>query len=153
MPSYLSPRLSSFNHNVDHNAESERDQEQHVFVSPECDNEIAEIHRAVTNHSISKPTENTFPHLADLEKYIRANDPAGLQPIPLSVCFKNLTTYGQPLNSSSVKTLGTALWRTLTFQDIYEATFKKFIASKGASRGHALIRDFSGLVRNGEMML
>jgi hypothetical protein len=133
--------------------ESERDQEQHVFVSAEYDNEIAEIHRAVTNHSVSKPGENTSPHLADLEKYIRAYDPAGPQSIPLSVCFKDITTYGQPLDSSSVKTLGTALWRTLTFQDVYEATLKKAFSRDESSSGHALIRDFSGVVRNGEMML
>ena len=148
MPSYFPPRLSSFQQDASHKSESERDQEQHVFAISEP--EVAKIHKTVTNHS--NPGAPS-PHLEELEKYIRSNDPAGPQALPLSVCFKNLTTYGQPLGSTSVKTLGKAIWRTLTMQDIYEATLKKLVHRNAGNRGHALIRDFSGVVRNGEMML
>lgn len=148
MPSYLPPRLHSFSQHGEHKSESERDQEQHVFVTSEA--EVAEIHHVVTNHSAAL---DKSPHLAEFEKYVRDSDQAGSRPLPLSVCFKNVTTYGHARGSSNVKTLGKALWRTLTLQDIYEATVKKLSRAKNGSDGFKLIRDFSGVVRNGEMML
>ena len=151
MPSYFPPRLSSFHQDVGHKSESERDQEQHVFITSEP--EIAEIHQVVTNHSTHPGVVQPDSPLADLEKYVRTDDPAGPQALPLSVCFKNVTTYGRSLGSSSVKTLGHAVWRTLTMQDIYEPTLKKWLHHRSAADERALIRDFSGVVRNGEMML
>jgi hypothetical protein len=55
-----------------------------------------------------------------------------------------------------VKTLGAALWRTLTFRDIYEWTVQPWVTTKNPQKvlkGRQLIRDFSGVVQSGEMML
>ena len=54
---------------------------------------------------------------------------------------------------TDVKTLGTALWRTLTFQDVYEWTIQPWLSRKEPQSGRPLIRDFSGAVRSGEIML
>jgi hypothetical protein len=88
-----------------------------------------------------------------LEEYLRKEQQNTTRPLPLSVCFKNLSTYGRPGGSVPVKTLKHAIWRTLTFQDVYEWTLKRYISPTKVEDGHALIRDFSGVVRNGEMML
>jgi hypothetical protein len=150
MPSFLGPRLSSYNQDTSHKEECERDQQQHVFVTSEPG--VAEFHRVITE-SARKSDLAWSPHLAELNEYVRSDDPASPKALPLSVCFEDLTTYGRPLGSITVTTLGHAIWRTLTLQDVYESTLGKFVGLRHADGSHALIRNFSGVCRNGEMTL
>jgi len=153
MPSYLPPRNRTTSH--DHRLESESDEDQthHVHVTSQNEDAIAELHRTVTKQSRKIAIDELDPAFADFEKYLRSDDQSGPQPIPLSVCFKSVTTYGQPGGAAGVKTLKDAIWRTLTFRDVYESVHKRVFSSKRVEDGQPLIRDFSGVVRNGQMML
>jgi hypothetical protein len=157
MPTYVLPHRSE-----PQAGELDKDQDQnaHVFVTAEAEDTVTELHRAISRQS--KPHENdgndekalvtTFD---DFEKYLRrgGSDGAKPEPVPLSVCFKSVTTYGRQGGPKTVKTLKDAVWRTLTGRDIYEATFKRIISPEKVDDGQALIKDFSGVVRNGQMML
>lgn len=73
----------------------------------------------------------------------------------LGVRFKDLTTWGAVPTDNQVKTFAGALKRTLTGRDLYEWWIKpclrRWITDKTSK--HALIRNITGLVRDGEMML
>lgn len=114
-------------------------------MSPETEHAVADIHRVITE-------THDNPKFRNLEKYLE-DDEGGPRSAPLSVCFKSVTVYGRPGGAAPVKTLGDAIWRTLTLQDIYELTLKRFVSPIKAETGQALIRDFSGVLRNGQMML
>lgn len=92
------------------------------------------------------------PH-SSFDKFLEAEVQAGKKRSNLGVSFKSLTTWGGGESQVNVKTLATAFWRTLTLQDIYEWTVKPWVDDKEPEHGRALIRDFSGVVRSGEMML
>ncbi|KAH7115454.1 ABC-2 type transporter-domain-containing protein [Dactylonectria estremocensis] len=148
MPPFLPPlRLANSNHGPGFQApEREADQISHVFATREAEETIAELHNAITNES--------DPTFSALGKYLRDEQQSRIQAFPLSVCFKSVSTYGRPGGTAPVKTLKDAIWRTLTFQDVYEWTFiKRVISPAKVYNGQALIRDFSGVVRNGEVML
>lgn len=117
----------------------------HVLVTSDAEDAVAELHRAIT--------KDLDPALSGLDQYLRDYNRAGSHPVSLSVCFKSVTTYGQPGGARPVKTLRDAIWRTFTLQDIYEGTFKRILRPTKVEEGQALIRDFSGVVRGGEMML
>lgn len=127
------------------------EEECKVHVTPGAEDAVARFYRTITNQSQESPDIN--PAVAGLEAYLQQEQPDGVPPLPLGVCFKSITTYGRPGGATPVKTLKDAIWRTLTFQDIYEWTFKRIISPSKIEDGHALIRDFSGVVKNGQMML
>lgn len=149
MPSYLPPirRLSTYSHaDADSYRERQQDDVEHVYITPQIEEAAAQLHQSVTDQSTK--ADHVDPPFRDFEEYIRTHD----RPLPLSVCFKNLMTYGQSGGAARTKTAKDAVWRTLTMQDIYESTIQPFLSSK-KSQGRPLIRDFSGVVRNGQMML
>lgn len=121
------------------------DQSSHVVLSSEAEGALAGLHSTITNEP--------DPGTSELGKYLQDDQLARTQAFPLSVCFKSVSTYGLPGGIAPVRTLRDAIWRTLTFQDIYEWTLKRMIYPQHTENGQALIRDFSGVVRNGEMML
>lgn len=134
--------------------EHDQDQDPHVFVTDEAEDTVTGLHKALSRHSRHQ-SSGSFD---DFEKYLqRGSDnpdaPSRPDPVPLSVCFKSVTTYGKQGGPTAVKTLKDAIWRTLTCQDIYEATLKRWVSPDKVENGQALIKDFSGVVRNGEMML
>ena len=147
MPPSLPSRNSARGRTRSHgdSAHDLEDTIEHVTVSEEREDRIATLHRAIT-----EPHDNTA--FESLEKYLQ-EDEAWPGPPPLSVCFKSLTTYGQPGGAAPIKTLKDAIWRTITLQDIYELTIKRLVSPVKVENGQALIRDFSGVLRNGEMML
>lgn len=154
MPSYVTPRVRPSAHDRKSDESCvERDQEQHVFVTSLTEENIAEIHNVVTKSSLHQGPDSHTPHLDDLKEYVKQDEPSGPQSVPLSVCFKNVSTFGSSAGSTTVKTLKDAIWRTLTLQDIYEWTLKRVLAPDREKGGRALIHDFSGVVRNGQMML
>ena len=122
-----------------------------VHVTPGAEDAVAKLYRTITNQS--QESSDISPAVAELEVYLQQDQQDGGQPLPLGVCFKSITTYGRPGGATPVKTLKDAIWRTLTFQDIYEWTFKRIVSPSKVEDGHALIRDFSGVVKNGQMML
>ncbi|CAI6094480.1 unnamed protein product [Clonostachys chloroleuca] len=157
MPSYL---LHQRNEPRDGSHPTEHDLNQHVFVTAEAEDTVTELHRVISKQTKhAEPDTSTTPAFEDFEKYLRSTQENAEtqakkpQPVPLSVCFKSITTYGRQGGPKSVKTLKDAIWRTLTLQDIYEATLKRLIFPDRVENGQALIRDFSGVVRNGQMML
>ncbi|KAF9889523.1 hypothetical protein FE257_007233 [Aspergillus nanangensis] len=120
-----------------------------VHLSDVDEDAIADIHRALTEH------DNPFysePH-SSFDKFLESELQAGKKRSDLGVCFQSLSTWGEGGDHAPVKTLGTALWRTLTFQDVYEWTIQPWLSKKEPQTGRQLIHDFSGVVRSGEIML
>jgi hypothetical protein len=115
----------------------------------EDEDAIAEIHRTLTS---SKAYDYSEPH-SSFDKFLEAELQAGRKKPNLGVCFQSLSTWGAGGEHANVKTLGTALWRTLTFQDVYEWTIKPWLSKPEPQSGRQLIRDFTGVVRSGEIML
>lgn len=124
-----------------------------VQVSHEDEDAIAEIHRTLTEKSHSGPhQEYSEPH-SSFDKFLAEQVGRGKKRSSLGVCFQSLSTWGEGNGHANVKTLGTALWRTLTLQDIYEWTIQPWLSTLKLQDGRPLIRDFSGVVESGEMML
>ncbi|KAL4893646.1 ABC-2 type transporter-domain-containing protein [Aspergillus ambiguus] len=123
-----------------------------VHLSDIDENAIADIHRTLTEAPDHDAHFYSEPH-SSFDKFLEAEFRAGKKRSNLGVCFKSLSTWGEGDDHAAVKTLGTALWRTLTFQDVYEWTIKPWASKKQPESGRQLIHDFSGVVRSGEMML
>ena len=153
MPSYLYPLNRAATHEVAEPQHDEDDRTSHVVATIENEEAVADLHRAVTGQSYPAHKAESGGPFAGFEDYLRRDSESGGRPVPLSVCFKGVTTYGRHEGASSTKTLKDAIVRTLTFQEIYEWTLKKLISPEKTENGRPLIRDFTGVVRNGEMML
>ncbi|GKZ38311.1 hypothetical protein AbraIFM66950_010441 [Aspergillus brasiliensis] len=123
-----------------------------VHLSHEDETVIADIHRTLTEAQGDEHPLYSEPH-SSFDKFLEAEFRAGKRKSGLGVCFQSLSTWREGNDHADVKTLGTALWRTLTFQDVYEWTIKPWLSKKDPQSGRELIRDFSGVVRNGEIML
>ncbi|KAJ5112926.1 hypothetical protein N7456_001460 [Penicillium angulare] len=121
-----------------------------VHVSNEDEDAIAEIHRTLTNPRVNY--QYSEPH-SSFDKFLEEQVQNGKRHANIGVCFQSVSTWGEGNGHDDVKTLGTALWRTLTLQDIYEWTILPWIKTKRPQDGRPLIRDFSGVVQSGEMML
>ncbi|KAF4459467.1 ABC multidrug transporter [Fusarium albosuccineum] len=146
MPSYLRQGIEPLPHTVEH----DQDQDPHVFLTAEIENTIGELHREISRYSQPASHDN----FADFEKYLRRDqDQDSPGSVPLSVCFKSVTAYGQQTGRGSVKTLKDAIWEALTLKSIYNAVFGRLISPPKMEDGNPLIRDFTGLVKNGQMML
>ncbi|KAL0930637.1 ABC drug exporter [Colletotrichum truncatum] len=143
MPPFPPLRPTKSNH--DHGRPHDTDYGSHVVIDQETEDIIAGLHGTITNEP-----ETEFPELG---RYLRDDQQARTQAFPLSVCLKSVSTYGRPGGLEPVRTLKDAIWRTLTFQDVYEWTLKRMLSSDKMENGQALIRDFSGVVRSGEMLL
>lgn len=153
MPSYLYPIHRASIHEVVEPPTPEEDETQHVAATLENEEAVAGLHKTITGQSYPPEKRQSLGPFAGFEDYLRRNEEEGAQAVPLSVCFKNVTTYGRQEGAASAKTLKDAIVRTLTLQDIYEWTLKRLISPEKVENGRALIRDFTGVVRNGEMML
>ncbi|KAL2855567.1 ABC-2 type transporter-domain-containing protein [Aspergillus pseudodeflectus] len=129
--------------------QTDRPSSPQVHLSYEDEDAIAEIHRTLTS---SKAYDYSEPH-SSFDKFLEAELQAGRKKPNLGVCFQSLSTWGAGGEHANVKTLGTALWRTLTFQDVYEWTIKPWLSKPEPQSGRQLIRDFTGVVRGGEIML
>ncbi|KAK6812468.1 hypothetical protein RU639_011919 [Aspergillus parasiticus] len=140
---------------ANHEAESPSDSvsSPRVFLSHDDEDAIAEIRRTLTEIS-HRNSEQGYPEPhSSFDKFLEAELQAGRKKSNLGVCFQSLSTWGDGEEHTDVKTLGTALWRTLTFQDIYEWTIQPWLSRKEPQSGRPLIRNFSGAVRSGEIML
>ncbi|KAL4814418.1 ABC-2 type transporter-domain-containing protein [Aspergillus spinulosporus] len=127
---------------------ADRPSSPQVHLTYEDEDAIAEIHRTLTK----KDYDYSEPHLS-FDKFLEEEVQAGRKKPNLGVCFQSLSTWGTGEEHVNVKTLGTALWRTLTFQDVYEWTIKPWLTKPEPESGRQLIRDFTGVVRSGEIML
>lgn len=129
------------------------DEYSHVSPSTQDEKALAALHWTLTREGDSEYAE---PH-SSLDRYFRDRRPRGERsgkPLGrLGVCFKNVTTWAERAQHLDTKTLGHAVWRTMTFQDIYEWTIKRWVQPKKMEDGRRLIRDFSGVVRSGEILL
>ncbi|KAJ6004038.1 hypothetical protein N7522_005683 [Penicillium canescens] len=121
-----------------------------VQVSHEDENAIADIHRTLTEKS---PSDQKYPEPHSSFDRFLEEQVQGKKRSNLGVCFQSLSTWGEGNSHADVKTLGTALWRTLTMQDIYEWTIQPWTTKKNPQEGRQLIRDLSGVVHSGEIML
>ncbi|KAI9927298.1 hypothetical protein MW887_003685 [Aspergillus wentii] len=155
MPAHLNPHLHGASFASTQEAESPEDtiSPPRVHLSDQDEDTIANIHRTLTEKSDSDHQPQCAEPHSSFDKFLEAEVQAGKKKSNLGVCFQSLTTWGAGEGHADVKTLGTALWRTLTFQDVYEWTIKPWISDKNLQNGRPLIRDFSGVVRSGEMML
>ncbi|KAL4923788.1 putative ABC multidrug transporter [Aspergillus undulatus] len=129
-------------------SQADRPSSPQVHLTYEDEDAIAEIHRTLTN----KNHEYSEPH-SSFDKFLEAELQSGRKKPNLGVCFQSLSTWGARGGHAHVKTLGTALWRTLTFQDVYEWTIKPWMSKPEPQGGRQLIRDVTGVVRSGEIML
>lgn len=135
--------------------ERRNDSQPKVHPTQRDEQNLADLQRTFTEFSETEHTEYAEPH-STLDKYFREHrvkDVAGKPLSRLGVCFKNLSTWGVRNEHAQVKTLAHAVWRTCTFQDVYEWTIKRWIALPKLQDGRPLINDFSGVVRSGEIML
>ncbi|KAE8415395.1 hypothetical protein BDV36DRAFT_285413 [Aspergillus pseudocaelatus] len=140
---------------ANHEAESPSDtvSSPRVYLSHDDEDAIAEIRRTLTEISHHNPQQGYPEPHSSFDKFLEAELQAGRKKSNLGVCFQSLSTWGDGEEHTDVKTLGTALWRTLTFQDVYEWTIQPWLSRKEPQSGRPLIRDFSGAVRSGEIML
>lgn len=127
---------------------TDRPSSPQVHLSYGDENAIAEIHRTLTK----KDHDYSEPH-SSFDRFLETEHQAGRKKPNVGVCFQSLSTLGGGGEHVNVKTLGTALWRTLTFQDVYEWTIKPWMRKPKPQNGRHLIRDFDGVVRSGEIML
>ena len=155
MPSYLFPlnRASAHEPPIEAAVGEGEDHISQVVATSEAEDAIAELHRTITGRSGLTAKADLGGPFAGFEEYLRRDEQSGASSVPLSVCFKGVTTYGKQEGATGVKTLKDALLRTFTLQEIYEWTLKRVISPDRVENGRALIRDFTGVVRNGEMML
>ncbi|KAJ5772773.1 hypothetical protein N7457_007669 [Penicillium paradoxum] len=147
MPAPLNPHPK---HSSSFASEAHNDGPPRVNVSHEDEDALVDIHHTLTEKSLADP-KYPEPH-SSFDKFLEEQI-QGRKCANLGVCFQSLSTWGDADSHAGVKTLGTALWRTLTLQDIYEWTIQPWLAKKKPQDGRPLIRDFSGVVHSGEIML
>lgn len=123
-----------------------------VQVSHADSDAIAHIHRTLTTKSHPEAPRYDEPH-SSLDKFLDEQVQEGRKRSNLGVCFQSVSIWGAGNEHASVKTLKDAIWRTLTFQDIYEWTIQPWRSPPKPQEGRPLIWDFSGVVQSGEMML
>ncbi|GAB7362987.1 hypothetical protein MBLNU230_g3282t1 [Neophaeotheca triangularis] len=151
MPPYYAPSHRRKDHAEAAEAQSEDDPAV-LQVSPEELARLGELHRQTTQKSHSGLLEKNETH-AEFHDFLKENNPGGKwYPEHRGVCFDSLSVLASSNPGYSAKTLGTALWRTLTFQDILEQILPSSLKLRGA-QPNAIISDFTGVVRSGEMML
>ncbi|GLI77982.1 hypothetical protein PoHVEF18_006279 [Penicillium ochrochloron] len=146
-PLHSHPHTSSF---APQGVPSSGDNGPQVHVCHEDEDAIADIHRTLTVQE-----EYSEPH-SSFDRFLEQEVQGGKKRSNLGVCFQSVSTWGEGDGHTDVKTLGAALWRTLTFRDIYEWTVQPWVTTKNPQKvlkGRQLIRDFSGVVQSGEMML
>lgn len=113
---------------------------------------LGDLHRQTTRTSHAGLAEKNETQ-AEFHDFLQDNNPGGKwYPEHRGVCFDSLSVFGSSGSGHSAKTLGTAFWRTLTFQDILEQILPSSLQLRGG-QPKAIISDFSGVVRSGEMML
>ncbi|KAJ5684823.1 uncharacterized protein N7477_001168 [Penicillium maclennaniae] len=124
-----------------------------VQISHEDEDALADIHRTLTEGSLSGVHLNYPEPHSSFDKFLEEQVRGGKKRSNLGVCFQSVSTWGEGDGHTRIKTLGMALWRTFTLQDIYEWTIQPWLSSKKPQQGRPIIRDFSGVVESGEMML
>lgn len=141
--------------------EEDRESNARVQIDSEDETALATLHRTLTGNNtvnLKAPSHPRYgePHISFrdfFEQTNRALEEQG-QPVGhLGVCFRGVTTWGAGGGNARVKTMADAVWRTVTFQDVYEWTLKKWFFKDKIESGRPLIRDFSGVCRPGEIML
>ncbi|EQL32031.1 ATPase [Blastomyces dermatitidis ATCC 26199] len=148
-------RVPTHGERVRYATEHRNDSQPQVHPTQQDEQTLADLHRTLTEFSETEHSEYPEPH-SSLDRYFRERSvkSVGSEPIGrLGVCFKNVSTWGVRNEHAQVKTLAHAIWRTCTFQDVYEWTIKRWIAPPKLQDGRPLINDFSGVVRSGEIML
>lgn len=88
-----------------------------------------------------------------LEKERNGKRSSGVPPRRLAVSFKDVTTWGIGGDDVRAKRFPDAVIRTLVLRDIYEWTIKAWFQKPKREECRPLIRNISGAVRDGEMML
>ena len=149
------PVVPSYRRQASEVSYADRDEISRVETGQDALEAITELHRVLSGQEQQVSQQYPEAHLAFddfLQKENAAREEAGLAQARLGVYFKDVTTWGAGGTHAPVKTLKDALWRTLTCQDLYEWTFGRLSKPKPED-GRPLIRNFSGVVRGGEIML
>ncbi|PGH26822.1 hypothetical protein AJ80_01401 [Polytolypa hystricis UAMH7299] len=131
--------------------ENPNDAESHVHPSQKDAETLAKLHKTLTEQALDyeEPHSALDNYLKETRKRGKSGEPLGR----LGVCFKNVSTWGEQSEHTDTKNLAHAIWRTMTFRDVYEWTLKPWVSPPKMKDGRPLIRDFSGVVRSGEIML
>lgn len=116
--------------------------------------ELYGLHRQLTTPAASGGNQNAATETDEkFQAYLKEYSVEGKwYPAHRGVCFEDLSTYGTADATQSAKTLGTALWRTLTFRDVYEWVAPNSLLTNEKNQ-RAIISNFTGVVNSGEMML
>jgi ATP-binding cassette subfamily G (WHITE) protein 2 (SNQ2) len=150
------PAVPSYRRQATDVSHADREEISRVENEQDAVDAIAELHRVLSGQSERVSHQYPETHVAFddfLHKENAALEEAGIIPARLGVSFRDLTTWGEGDIHAPVKTLKHALWRTLTGQDIYEWTLGRMFSKQRPENGRALIQNFSGVVRGGEIML
>jgi len=105
------------------------------------------------NHDYFSPVAQTQLDLF-LRSEIMQQQRKGVPLRRLGILFKDITTWGAPTDYKA-KTFARAVQRSLTGRDLYESWLRPWIRRwvTDTTLKQVLIRDITGLVRDGEMML
>lgn len=138
------------------NVENTSDDDDITYVnepSPEDVQNLAQLYS-----TLSRAGDEQLPGVHEefsdfLEKERRGKHDGGFPLKHLAVSFKDVTTWGIGGEAVTTKTFVDAVWRTLIMRDIYEWTIKPWLHKPSRDECRPLIRNISGAVRDGEMML
>lgn len=123
-----------------------------VEASPAELERLGDIHRQTTRNSHAGFDEKDDSH-TEFKDFLQDNNPEGKwYPAHQGVCYDSLSVFGSSGTKRSAKTLGTAIWRTLTFQDVLEKVIPSSLKLRTA-QPKPILSDFSGVVRSREMLL
>ncbi|KFY17638.1 hypothetical protein V491_04960 [Pseudogymnoascus sp. VKM F-3775] len=153
MPGTVAPHTRRRLSDADHADENCSANVSHVHITQDSEDAIAKVYKVLSRQPPSQYPNTHQDFNEFLQKENKELKKVGRAPARLGVCFKDLSTWGAGGQHAPVKTLKQALWRTLTGQDIYEWTLKRLISRPRPEEGRPLIRNFSGVVRSGEIML
>jgi len=149
-----SHRKPSYRGNDVQDTQDNPDNISYVEFDQEAENIVTEFHRVLTREPLHQYSEAHQAFDRFLQKENKAGVNAGVGQPRLGVCFQDVSTWaGAGTSRMAVKTLKDALWRTLTGQDLYEWTIGRLRSRQSPDTGRPLIRNFSGVVRGGEIML
>lgn len=139
----------------DQNPPDDDDDVTHVqYPSPRDVENLAELYNTLSRGGADAESgvHKEFSEFLEKEKE-RGKDSAGLPQRRLAVSFKDITTWGLGDESTTAKTFVDAVVRTLILRDIYEWTIKPWLRKPSQDECRPLIRNISGAVRDGEIML
>lgn len=120
--------------------------------SPEDVQDLTQLYNTLSRAG-DEHRSGVHQEFSDFLEEKRGRYDGGLPLRRLAVSFRDVTTWGIEGEATTTKTFVDAVRRTLVMRDIYEWTIKPWLRKPSRDECRPLIRNISGAVRDGEMML